>query len=750
MHRRALFYLSAFLLLISPAFCGDAEREARHLAFIKQLTFDGLRSGEGYFSPDGKQIVFQSTRPWPSSSSNLAENPFYQIFTMDLRSGDLRRVSPGIGKTTCANWRADGKRVLFASTHLDPDALKKQREEIEFQKKGAKRRYQWDFDEWYDVFDCRPDGTDLRRLTDAKGYDAEASYSPEGKRIVFCSSRDGDREIYVMDADGNNQRRVTHDPGYDGGPFFSPDGRWIVYRHFTPDEKTAEIMMIRPDGSDKRQVTHLDAMSWAPYFHPGGKWIVFCSNKAGGYNFEIYAVRPDGTELTRLTFNDSFDGLPVFSPDGRRLMWTSNRAADKSQLFIADWIEPWTFGSKPPSALIPHPSTARFFSPQRLYKDIAYLASPELEGRATASPGERKAAEYIERSFRASGLRDVTRQPFQFQSGIALGANNFFEASLGKEKTSGVVDHDFVPLALSGNGEAEGEVVFGGYGIVTEGYDSFAHLDVKDKIVLVFRFQPEAAPEKEKERLRHFAPLRMKAMLARDRGAKALLVTTGPSSLPVDRPIPRKSDGSFADSGIIAAQLSRALAGKLFAAAGKDLKSVQASLDKLDAQSGFALTGVRVKMRVDLKKETATGHNVFATLRAGARDRTDQIVVIGAHYDHLGRGGDNSLAPGLDDIHPGADDNASGTSGVLELARHFATRARSLRRDLLFACFSGEEMGVLGSSAFCKNPPVPLSNIVAMINMDMIGRASLVNGDWLGIGPKKERLVVYGTGTGDY
>ncbi|MBM3889440.1 MAG: M28 family peptidase, partial [Verrucomicrobia bacterium] len=747
MYRRFLLCLNAFLFSVSLVSAGDADREARHLRFIKQLTFDGTRSGEGYFSPDGKQIIFQSTRspsaaveaavPGRQSSmasgkaahapetgaATLAENPFYQIFAMELRTGDLRRVSPGTGKTTCAYWRADGKRVLFASTHLDPDAEQKQRDEIEFLKKGEKRRYQWDFDEWYDIFDCRPDGADPRRLTDARGYDAEASYSADGKRIVFCSNRDGDREIYVMDADGRNQRRVTHDPGYDGGPFFSPDGKWIIYRHFTPDDTKAEVTMIRPDGSDKRQVTHLGAMSWAPYFHPSGKWIVFCSNKDGGFgNFELYAIRPDGTELTRLTFTEGFDGLPVFSPDGRKLMWTSTRAADKSQLFIADWIEPWATVRGQRSEVRGQKSEVGSqrpaFSPQRIYKDIAYLASPALEGRATASAGERKAAEFINKNLRASGLRDVTRQPFQFQSGIGIGSNNCFEVTLGKEKASGVVDHDFVPLALSGNGEVEGEVVFAGYGIVTENYDSFTHLDVKDKIVLVLRFQPEAAPEKEKERLRHFAPLRMKAMQARDRGAKALLVTTGPSSLPVDRPISRKGDGSFADSGIVAAQITRPLAEKLFAAASKDLKAVQASLDKLETQAGFAMTGVRVKMRVDLKKETATGHNVFATLQAGARDRVpNQVVVIGAHYDHLGRGGDNSLAAGLDEIHPGADDNASGTSGVLELARHFSTRAKSLRRDLLFACFSGEEMGVLGSSAFCKNPPVPLSNIVAMVNM---------------------------------
>ncbi|OHE82415.1 MAG: hypothetical protein A2107_12250 [Verrucomicrobia bacterium GWF2_62_7] len=728
--RFAIFALALFAAAL--AFAGDADREARHLRHIKQLTFDGSRSGEGYFSPDGNRIVFQSTRA--PLKPGEAENPFYQIFTMDLRTGELRRLSPGVGKTTCSFFRPDGKRALFASTHLDPDALKKQRDEIEFLKSGKERRYSWDFDDSYDIFDCKPDGTDLRRLTNAKGYDAEAAYSPDGKRICFCSARDGDREIYVMDADGRNRHRVTVDPGYDGGPFFSPDGKWIVYRHFTPDDTKAEIMMVRPDGSDKHQVTKLGAMSWSPYFHPGGEWIVFCSNKDGGFaNFELYLVRPDGAQLTRLTYRDGFDGLPVFSPDGRKLMWTSTRASGKSQLFIADFAEPWT--EEKAESGRRKTESKKTFDPAAIQKEITYLASPALEGRKTASPGERKAAAFIEKNFRAGGLRDVTQQPFEFQSGVGLGPNNFFEAALGAEKAGGAVDADFVPLALSTNGEVEGEVVFAGYGIVTQGYDSFAHLDVKDKIVLVLRFQPEAAPEKEQERLRHFAPLRMKAMTARERGAKALLVATGPSSLPRDQLIPRGSDGSFADSGIVAAQVTRKLAERMFAAAGKDLKATQDALDKLETQGGFAMTGVRVKLRVELRKQTATGHNVFASVRAGARDRTNETVVVGAHYDHLGYGGENSLGAGFEEIHPGADDNASGTAGVLELARYFGKRAKSLRRDVLFACFSGEELGVLGSSAFCKKPPVPMSNIVAMINMDMVGRLT------------ERRLAVQGVGS---
>jgi Tol biopolymer transport system component len=719
---RAILLISLMLVAASPAYAGDARRESVHLRNIKQLTFAGSRSGEGYFSPDGSQIVFQSTRA--PASPHEAENPFYQIFRMNLRSGSLTRLSTGVGKTTCSFFRPDGRRVLFASTHLDPDAIKKQREELEFQKSGKQRRYQWDFDDAYDIFDVPPDGTDLHRLTDAKGYDAEGSYSPDGKHICFTSNRDGDLEIYVMDADGKNQRRVTHDPGYDGGPFFSPDGQWIVYRHFTPDNTKAEIMMIRPDGSGKRQLTHLDAMSWAPYFHPDDNWIVFCSNKEGGA----------GTGLTRLTYSDGFDGLPVFSPDGAKLMWTSTRAGGKSQLFIADFIEPEaasTASAAYRSLIEPQRSP---LDPDRIEETIEYLASPALDGRRTATPGERIAATFIEEQLRSDGLRTVKEQPFDFQSGVGLGPSNALEITLGPQKIRAGINKDFAPLSLSANGEIEGEVVFVGYGIVAENYDSFAGLDVKNKIVLALRFQPEAAPEKEKDRLRHFAPLRMKAMTAREHGAKALIVFAGPNSLPEDAFV-SGSDGSFADSGIVAAQISRKLAEKILGAASRDLKKTQDSFDKLEARAGFSLPGVTVKARVDLKKKTATGRNIFAVVRAGARDRTDEAIVIGAHYDHLGHGDENSLAPKPGEIHPGADDNASGTAGVMELARYFNQRSQMLQRDLIFTCFSGEELGILGSAAFVRNSPVKLSNVVAMVNMDMIGRL------------RDHRLMVQGTGS---
>jgi Tol biopolymer transport system component len=248
--------------------------------------------------------------------------------------------------------------VLFASTHHDPDARKKQQEELDFRASGQQRRYSWDYDETMDIFTARRDGSHLKRLTHERGYDAEAGYSPDGKLIVFSSNRhayadklsdeerkrlDVDKsyfcELYVMDANGSNVRRLTRTPGYDGGPFFSPDGKRIIWRRFDESGVIANVHSMKLDGSDVRQLTDFGCMSWAPYYHPSGKYFIFTANKLGFTNFELFIADADGKrEPVRVTHTEGFDGLPVFAPDGNTLIWTANRTADqKSQLFRARW-----------------------------------------------------------------------------------------------------------------------------------------------------------------------------------------------------------------------------------------------------------------------------------------------------------------------------------------------------------------------------------------------------------------------------
>jgi Tol biopolymer transport system component len=336
----------------APAAAADAgAEERRFLGRVRQLTFEGRRAGEGYFSPDGRKLVFQSERE--------PRNPFFQIYQLDFTTGDTTRVSPGWGKTTCAFFRPGTEEILFSSTHHDPRSRDAQRAELESRTAGKERRYGWDYDPEMEIYVARPGIAAPVRLTEALGYDAEASYSPDGTTIVFASNReayagkvfesaDARRletdpayfaDLYTMRADGTDVRRLTHTAGYDGGPFFLPDGKRILWRRFEENGLVADVWTASADGSDARRVTDFRSMSWAPYAHPSGSYIVFTSNKLGFENFELFVVDVEGKkEPVRITYSAGFDGLPVPSPDGKRIAWTSTRhGQEKGQIYLADW-----------------------------------------------------------------------------------------------------------------------------------------------------------------------------------------------------------------------------------------------------------------------------------------------------------------------------------------------------------------------------------------------------------------------------
>ncbi|MGB5874021.1 MAG: hypothetical protein WBH56_09870 [Bacteroidota bacterium] len=311
---------------------------------MRQLTFGG-ENAEDYFSFDESRLIFQSTR------DSFACD---QQFVMGIAARDTRLVSTGRGRTTCGYFLPGDTRILYASTHLKnaecpptPD---------------FSQGYVWAIYPEYDIFTARIDGTDLRQLTNSPGYDAEATVSPTGERIVFTSMRNGDLDIYSMNLDGTDVKQLTDDLGYDGGPFFSWDGSMIVYRswHY-PDSAEArnyssllsrnlvrpsrmEIFVMKADGTGKRQLTNNGAANFAPFFHPDNNRIIFASNMADpkGRNFDLYLMDLDGKNVTRVTYDESFDGFPMFTRDGKRLVFASNRNArvrGETNIFIADWNE---------------------------------------------------------------------------------------------------------------------------------------------------------------------------------------------------------------------------------------------------------------------------------------------------------------------------------------------------------------------------------------------------------------------------
>jgi len=328
----------------------DTEREDQFLSNTQQLITESLRSGEGYFSADGSRFIFQS--------EVAGDNPFYQIYVRDLTTGATNRVSPGIGLTTCSWIHPTLDRVMFSSTHEDPDALNKQAEEIRIRESGVERPYGWDYDRHYEIYQANADGSNIINLTNSDGYDAEGSYSSDGSKILFASNReaysrtltqaeqklfDDDSsyfmDLFVMDADGSNVKQLTNSPGYDGGPFFSPDNSEVVWRRFNPDGNSAEIWTMDIDGGNQRQLTSDAMVAWGPYYHPSGDYIIYSSNVLGHANFELFLIDAEGTNTpVRVTNTDGTDILPVFSPDGSRLAWSTTRTPNgTSQIHMGDW-----------------------------------------------------------------------------------------------------------------------------------------------------------------------------------------------------------------------------------------------------------------------------------------------------------------------------------------------------------------------------------------------------------------------------
>lgn len=324
----------------------------KHFASLRQLTY-AANNAEAYFSFGSDKLTFQAdNEKWGA--------PCDQIFFFDLKDKDMKdhppvRISTGMGRTTCSYFLPGDTEVLYASTHLGgKDCPPKPAHRTD-------HKYVWPIYDTYDIFVTDLKGHIKRQLTKSKGYDAEATVSPKGDKIVFTSTRSGDLELWTMNLDGTGLKQVTHELGYDGGAFFSPDGKRLIFRASRPKTKedvkeykdfynqglvspsAMELYSCNVDGSDLKQITHLGNANWAPFYHPSGKKIIFSSNhEKGGYHFNLWMINEDGTGLEKISNEETFDAFPMFSPNGKYLVFSSNRnnhGTHDTNLFLAEWKE---------------------------------------------------------------------------------------------------------------------------------------------------------------------------------------------------------------------------------------------------------------------------------------------------------------------------------------------------------------------------------------------------------------------------
>lgn len=696
-NRKLLLYSAAVGASLSVPVLSQAqgtlhdERET-HLAEVRQLTFGG-ENAEAYWSPDGSELVFQSTRtPYECD----------QIFRMSISDpAALTLVSTGQGRTTCGYFTADNERLIFSSTHSSGAQCPVVPE--------RSLGYVWPLYESYQIYSAAPDGSDLTPLTDTDAYDAEATVCSVDGSIIFTSTRDGDLELYRMDADGSNVTRLTQAPGYDGGAFFSPDCSKIVWRASRP---TGEMLqdyqallaedLVRPselelwvansDGSEARQITYLGGANFAPFFFRDGERVLFSSNHhdPSGREFDIWAINVDGTSLERVTYTPDFDGFPMFSPDGENIAFASNRnqgAPGETDIYVARWID----GT---------PTVAEA-APDRYMANLAWLSDDARGGRGLGTPGLAESADWLEARFKEIGLEPAAagggyRQSLDAVYAVERGPN----AALTIAGELVPLD-DFVIPGFSANGEISAPVVFAGWGIDSDehGINDYEGVDAEGRIVLVRRYTPEHGVFEDEEVQRRLGDLRYKAFTAREHGAVGLLVADLPiegdeEELPL--PVLRVDPQGGAGVGVVV--LKRSWAERLMTG---------------DHQVGLTS---------ELIERTRQIHNIVGRLTAP--ERLPGAVLLGAHYDHLGFGGEGSLAPESNEPHNGADDNASGTAALLEAAHVLSGRKDELNRDVIFVAFTGEEAGLLGSSHFTREPTpgAAPAGLVAMLNMDMVGR----------------------------
>lgn len=791
---------------------------------VEQLTFVGV-NGEGYFSPDGSKIIFQSY--------GRKEHAHSQIYTVDVATKRERRISHHNGDDTCSYFHPkDPNLILFASTfqevkehhrfrNYDPEVIATQKREAarkaatqpagkSWTMKRRRQRYQWMYKP-YEVYVFNLQGQMIKRLTHAPGYDAEGTYSTDGKQIIFSSRRDGDQELYLMNADGTNQRRLTWRKGNDGGPFVSPNGQYVTWRSFD-QEGNAQILVAQlQDGqlTNIRQLTYGKGIHWAPFWHPRGQWILFSSNHETTYkdrrNFDLYLIDIKGTCMKKLTNHPSADVLPVFSPDGKWISFTSKRVGEESQIYRMPFVMPQgcvdpktsydaaraLHFPKPPQAHAsaqaqgrriyrhyrhyrqhrsaqgkshhpgatpsahthkattqtsgPSPAATQALLQHPLVQDLAFLSSPFLEGRDAGTQGIAIASRYIAHQFKHMGLlpggeQNTFFQYFSTTLGVKLGTGNHLATTAQGQQKTWKIQQDFIPFGFSASGTLQGSVVFAGYGVTAPalGYDDYKNLDVKGKIVLLMRHTPfwkQKGPHPWKDRKDLYAEFRYKLLNARSHGATGvLLVDTPRGAGEKEQPLVslRLSRG-LSDAGIPALHIKSQVAEHLLQGTGTDLRQRWQQIEQSKRPHSRSLPNT-VSLMVVLQKTQARIRNVIGVLPGSDPILRKEVIVVGAHYDHLGYGSVGAFPGNEGKVHPGADDNASGTVAMMDIARNLAKT--KTRRTFVFIAFAGEERGLLGSAHYVQQPPThALGQVISMLNLDMVGHLN------------NNRLVIQGSAT---
>lgn len=754
--KKYIILLTSFVALtatvLTPSYLNQAQSL---LSNQKQITFVGTRSGEGYFSADGKKMIYQSERE--------EGNPFYQMFVLDLESGKSSRISTGFGMTTCG-WIHPGlKKAMWSSTHLDKKFNEKVKAEYSERAQPVKKRYSWSYDDQYDIFESDLNGKHVKQLTKELGYDAEGSYSPNGKLIAFASNRsmykdnfteeekkflDNDAsytmEIYLMNADGTNVRRLTNSRGYDGGPFFSADGKKITWRRFTPDGARAEIYTMNIDGSEQKKITDLNALSWAPFYHPSGQYIIFASSVLGYANFELFIVDSEGLgKPIRVTTSEGFDGLPTFAPDGKTISWTHRNEKGESQIYTANWDHEQALKFVAETVPVNKATNFNFSSnvtEQDTQKLINYLASDSFAGRMTGSEEEKIYTREISKLFKLWGFEPAIGsdfiQTFEFTSSVTATENNLVEFN-GRFESKPKRGEDYQILSYSKSGQFNAApLVFAGYGIKAPAadklaaFDSYTELDVKGKWVVLLDHVPNHPSKEMKQHLLSYARPQHKITVAKNNNAAGVIFITDSGIKDL------KYEGSLSETTLPVIKISTKFFEKLLEKTDskyRNYSTLENDFDTLKNQTGFNFNSQYASAKIELTHNKSVGQNVIAKLAPKSGKKIAKAILIGAHGDHLGRGENtgSSLAR-IDEknkVHFGADDNASGVTGVLLLAHHFSDeKYRSkLKKPLYFAVWSGEEIGVLGSGYFAKawkteNKTEFKENFEASLNMDMIGR----------------------------